>query len=68
LQQGLGAILYDVHTEGGEGVRLRWTHEDGGGGSSPMWMSTQKIKIRVLSSSRAKKLVYFLPEFHLWTE
>ena len=31
----------------GEGVRLRWTHVDGGGGSSQMWTSTQKIKIRV---------------------
>src|SRR6218665_417349 len=31
----------------GDGVRLRWTHMDGGGGSSPMWTSTQKIKIRV---------------------
>ena len=29
------------------GVRLRWTHVDGGEGSSPMWTSTQKIKIRV---------------------
>ena len=39
----LGPSIYDVHTEGG-GVRLRWT---GGGGSSAMWTSTQKIKIRV---------------------
>ena len=41
-----GPFIYDVHTEG-EGVRLRWTHVDGGRGSSPMWTSTQKIKIRV---------------------
>jgi len=35
-------------TRRGEGVRLRWTHVDGGrGGSSPMWTSTQKIIIRV---------------------
>ena len=34
-------------TRRGEGVRLMWTHVDGGGGSSPMWTSTQKIKIRV---------------------
>src|SRR6218665_3026585 len=34
-------------TRRGEGVRLRWTHVDGGRGSSPMWTSTQKIKIRV---------------------
>jgi len=32
-------------TRRGEGVRFRWTHVDGG--SSPMWTSTQKIKIRV---------------------
>src|SRR6218665_2457329 len=42
----MGPSIYDVNTEGG-GVRLRWTHVDGGGGSSPMWTSTQKIKIRV---------------------
>src|SRR6218665_582409 len=41
-----GPSIYDVHTEG-EVVRLRWTHVDGGRGSSPMWTSTQKIKIRV---------------------
>src|SRR6218665_100836 len=34
-------------TRRGTGVMLRWTHVDGGGGSSPMWTSTQKIKIRV---------------------
>jgi len=34
-------------TRRGEGVRLRWTHVDGWRGSSPMWTSTQKIKIRV---------------------
>ena len=34
-------------TRRGEGVRLRWTHVNGGRGSSPMWTSTQKIKIRV---------------------
>src|SRR6218665_2351847 len=42
----MGPSIYDVHTEG-DGVRLRWTHVDGRGGSSPMWTSTQKIKIRV---------------------
>src|SRR6218665_3222306 len=43
-----------------------------GEGSSPMWTSTQKLKLEsidmILSSSHAKKLVYFLPEFRLWTE
>src|SRR6218665_1847777 len=34
-------------TRRGEGVRLRWTHVDGGRGSRAMWTSTQKIKIRV---------------------
>ena len=42
-----GPSIYDVHTEWGEGIGLRWTHVDGGGGSSSMWTSTQKIKIRV---------------------
>ena len=40
----IGAIhLWRPHEGGG----LRWTHVDGGRGSSPMWTSTQKIKIRV---------------------
>src|SRR6218665_4193115 len=47
----------DVHTEG---VRLRWTHVDGGGGPAP-YESTDVI----LSSSHTKKLVSFLPEFCL---
>src|SRR6218665_581946 len=33
-------------TRRGKGVRLRWTHVEGKG-SSPMWTSTQKIKIRI---------------------
>ena len=48
----MGPSIYDVHTEGegeGSGGRM-WT------GASPMWTSTQKI---ILSSSHAKKLVYF---------
>ena len=68
-----GAIhLWRPHRVG-EGVRLRWTHVDGGG-SSPMWTFTQKIKIRVhwhrklklestdviLPSSHAKKLAFFI--------
>src|SRR6218665_2998910 len=39
--------IYDVHTEGVRGSGsggLMWT---GGEGASPMWTSTQKIKIRV---------------------
>src|SRR6218665_3671367 len=45
-ESSLGAIHYDVHTEGGGRVRLWWTHVDRGG-SNPMWTCTQKIKIRV---------------------
>src|SRR6218665_2875420 len=58
------------------GVRLRWTHVDGGaspmGGQSPCGRTHRKLKLEstnvILSSSPAKKLVYFLPEFRLWTE
>ena len=57
-----GPSIYDVHTEG-EGVRLRWTHVDGEGGPASL-ESTDVI----LSSSHAKKLASFLPEFRLWTE
>ena len=42
----MGPSIHDVHTEGAGVVRLRWTHVDGGRGSSPMWTSTQKNKIR----------------------
>jgi len=63
--------MYDVHTEGG-GVRLRWTHVEGGRGSSPCGRPHRKLKLEstdvVLSSSHAKKLASFLPEFRLWTE
>jgi len=51
-----GPSIYDVHMEGAQ-VQVD------GGGSIPMWTSTQNIKIRVhdviLSSSPAKKLAYF---------
>jgi len=43
----MGPSIYDVHTEGEGGVKLRWTHVDGREGSSLRWTSTQKIKIRV---------------------
>ena len=61
-------------TRRGRGDKLRWTHVDGGGvGSSPMWTSTQKIKIRVhlrhtVFFSCKEVGVFFLPEFRLWTE
>jgi len=47
LEQSLrGPSIYDVHTKGGGGIRLRWTHMDRGWGLSPMWTSIQKIKIK----------------------
>jgi len=56
-----------------EGVRLRWTHVDGGRrGQSPCGRPHRKLKLEstdvVLSSSHAKKLASFLPEFRLWME
>src|SRR6218665_1378552 len=55
------------------GVRLRWTHVDGGRGNpAPCERTHRKLKSEstdvILSSSHAKKLVSFLPEFCLWTE
>src|SRR6218665_1887647 len=60
-------------TRRGEGVRLRWTHVDGGrGGPAPCGRPHIKLKLEsidvILSSSHAKKLASFLPEFRLWTE
>ena len=61
-----GPSIYDVHTEG---ARLRWT---GGGGQAQCGRPHRKLKLEptdvILSSSHAKKLAPFLPEFHLWTE
>jgi len=61
----MGPSIYDVNTEG-EGGQAQVD------GSSPMWTSTQKIKIRV----NWRRPVFFmqriwhplLPEFRLWTE
>jgi len=51
----LGSSIYDVHTEG---VRLRWTHVDGGGSQAPCGRPYWKLKIEfadvILSSSHAK--------------
>ena len=45
---------------------------DGGGGSAPCGRPHRKLKLEstdgILSSSHAKKLASFLPEFRLWTE
>jgi len=63
---------YPFMTYTRRGVRLRWTHVDEGGGSSPMWTSTQKIKIRVHQRHTVffscKEVGIFLPEFRLCTE
>src|SRR6218665_1542177 len=68
-QQNKGPSIYDVHTEG---ERLRWTHVDGGRGPAPCGRPHRKLKLEsndvTLSSSHAKKLASFLPEFRLWTE
>jgi len=67
LLNAMGSSIYDVHTEG-RGVRLRWT----GGGVQPHVDVHRKLKLEstyvILSSSHAKKLASFLPEFRLWTE
>jgi len=56
-------------TRRGEGVRLRWMHVDGGGGPAQCGRPHRKLKLEstdiILSSSHAKKLVSFLPEFRL---
>ena len=41
---GKGPSTYDVQTEG-VGVRLRWTHVDGGGGQAPCGRPHTKLKI-----------------------
>src|SRR6218665_789383 len=66
-----GPSIYDVHTDRGR-VRLRWAHMDGGGGPAPCGRPLRKLKLEstdvILSSSHAKKLASFSPEFRLWTE
>src|SRR6218665_294843 len=67
-----GPSIDDVHTEGGEDVRFRWTHVDGGGDQAPRGRPHRKLKLEstdvILSSSNAKKLVYIFTRFNLWTE
>ena len=61
-----------MSTRRGSGVGLRWTHVDGGRGPAPCGRPHRKLKLEttdvILSSSHAKKLAYFFPEFGLWTE
>ena len=55
-----GPSIFDVRTEG---VRLRWTHVDGGGGPAPCGRPHRKLKLDftddILSSSHANKLASF---------
>ena len=59
-----------MSTRRGVGVRLRWTLVDGG--QAPRGRPHRKLKSEstdvILSSSHAKKLASFLPEFRLWTD
>ena len=63
-----GPSIYDVHREGG-GFHA---HVDRGGGLAPCGCPHRKLKLEstdiILSSSHAKKLASFLPEFRLWAE
>ena len=57
-----GPSIYDVHTKG-EGGQAQ-VDACGRGGPAPCGRPHRKL----LSSSHAKKLASFLPEFRLWTE
>src|SRR6218665_2864286 len=64
LQQK-GPSIYDLHTEG-EGVRLRWTHVDGGGGQAPGGRPHRNLKLEstdVILSPHARKLASFYQNF-----
>ena len=64
--------IYDVHTEGGGGETQVDVCGRGGGGPAPCGRPHRKLNLEstdvILSSSHAKKLASFLPEFRLWTE
>ena len=58
LRDHASIYVYDVHTEAGRG-------------SAPCGCPHRKLEptdIILSSSSHAKKLVFFVPEFLLWTE
>jgi len=58
-------------TRSGKGVRLRWTHVDGGGCPAPCGRPRRKLKLEStddILSSHAKKLASSLPKFRLSTE
>ena len=54
-----GPSIYEVHTEG---IRLKWTHVDGGKGSAPCGRPHKNLSQNdvILASSCAKKLECFL--------
>jgi len=69
----MGPSIYDVHTEGGEGSGSGGHMRTGVmGGQAPCGRPHSKLKLKstdvMLSSSHAKKLASFSPEFPLWTE
>jgi len=68
----MGPSIYDVHTEEGGGQAQVDACGRGKGGPAPCGRPHIKLKLEstdvILSSSHAKKLASFLPEFRLWTE
>src|SRR6218665_1345255 len=50
-----GGGIYDVHTEEGRGSGSGGRMWTGGWGSSPMWTSTQKIKIACEVNAREQR-------------
>src|SRR6218665_3846265 len=67
-----GPSIYDVRTEGGQGSGSGGRMWTGGGDPAPCGRPHRKLKLEstdvILSSSHAKNLASFLPEFRLWTE
>src|SRR6218665_552341 len=67
----LGPSIYNVHMEGEEG-QAQVDACGRGRGPTPCGRSHRKLKLEstdvIMSSSHAKKLESYLPEFRLWTE
>ena len=72
INNNKGPSIYDVHTEGGEGQAQMDACGRGMGGPALCGRPHRKLKLEstdvILSSSHAKKLASFLPDFRLWTE
>ena len=68
----MGPSIYDVHKEGEGGQAQVDACGQGEGGPASCGRPHRKLKLEstdvILSSSHAKKLKSFLPEFRLWTE